>query len=246
MKKIASLVLAMLLVLTVSAAALSETLVMGSNLSFPPFDTIDDSGAPAGFDIEIGKLIAEKMGMDFFVEDMAFDGLVLALESGKIDMVIAAMTITEARKEKVNFSDPYYVASQKVIVPVGYEGVASLDDLKDKVVAVQEGTTGHILCTETLEMPEAQVVSFRNAADAVLELLAGRVDAVVLDAAPADVFVARSEGKLAIVEGIEMEDEFYGIAIAKDNEALLAAANEVLAEIKENGEYEELIAKWFE
>jgi len=95
-------------------------------------------------------------------------------------------------------------------------------------------------------MPDAQVVSFKNAADAVLELIAGRVNAVVLDAAPADVFVARSEGKLVIVEGIEMEDEFYGIAIAKDNEALLAAANEVLAEIKESGAYDELIAKWFE
>ena len=151
MKKLASVILACMLLVSFSAAALADTLVMGSNLSFPPFDMIDDSGAPDGFDVEIGKLIAEKMGMDFYVEDMAFDGLILALNGGKIDMIIAAMTNTETRLEQVSFYDPYYIASQKVIVAAGYEGIASLDDLLDKTVAVQEGTTGHILCSETLE-----------------------------------------------------------------------------------------------
>ena len=242
MKKLLALVLAVLML--VPAAALADTLILGSNCSFPPFEFIDDNGQPTGFDIEIGALIAEKMGKDLFVEDMSFDGLLMALD-GKIDMCIAAMTITDARREQADFSDSYFNAQQKIIVRADYDGIQSLEDIKDKQVAVQEGTTGHILATEELALPAEKVASFKNAADAIMELLTGRADCVIIDTAPANVFVSVNGGKLVILEDIETPAEDYGIAVKKGNTELLNACNEVLAEIKANGVYDELVAKYF-
>lgn len=243
MKKLLSVLLATLM-LALSATALADTLVMGTNASFPPFEFIGDDGQPTGFDVEIGAKIAEKMGMDFKVEDMAFDGLITALETGIIDMAIAGMTITEEKKEQVLFSDPYFNAQQQVIVRADYEDIQSLDDLKDKVVAVQEGTTGHVLVSETLGLPDNQIISFKSANDAILELKAGRADCVVIDTAPANVFVAENDD-LKILDGIETEKEEYGIAIKKDNPELLETVNAVLAEMKEDGSYDALVAKYF-
>ena len=243
MKKLLAIILALAIMLP--AVALAETLIMGSNCSFPPFEYIDEQGNPAGFDVEIGKLIAEKLGMEFFVEDMAFDGLLMALDSGKIDIAIAGMTITDKRKEQVDFSDSYFNAQQLIIVRKDYDAIKTLDDVKDKTVSVQEGTTGHLMATEALEIPAEKVVAYENAADAVMELKLGRADCMIIDSAPAKVFVSKNDD-LMILEDIETPPEDYGIAIKKGNEDLLAACNAVLAEIKENGKYDELIAQFFQ
>ena len=239
------LAMALVLAMALPAGALAETIVMGSNCSFPPFEYIDEQGNPAGFDVEIGKLIAEKLGMDFYLENMDFDGLLLALNAEKLDFVIAGMTITEKRLEEVNFSNPYFDAQQVVVVQNGYDGIQSADDIKDKAVSVQDGTTGFLMATETLEIPADKVVAFKTANDAVQELKLGRVDCMILDSAPAQVFVAQNDD-LQILEGIDTEIEQYGIAIKKGNDELLAAVNELLAEIMENGVYDALIAEFFQ
>ncbi|MCL2544580.1 MAG: basic amino acid ABC transporter substrate-binding protein [Clostridia bacterium] len=243
MKKILALILTLALVLP--TVALADTIVMGSNCSFPPFEYIDEQGNPAGFDVEIGKLVAEKLGVDFYLEDMNFDGLLLALEAGKVDFVIAAMTITEARQEQVNFSTPYFDAQQVVVVQKGYDGIQTYEDIKDKAVSVQDGTTGFLMATEDVGIPAEEVVAFKMANDAVAELKLGRVDCMILDSAPALVFVSQNDD-LEILEGIETPAEQYGIAVKKGNDELLAAINELLAEIMADGTYDALIAKFFQ
>ena len=243
MKKILAIALA--LVFALPTLALADTLIMGSNCSFPPFEYIDEQGNAAGFDVEIANLIAEKLGLELYVEDMNFDGLLLALDNGEVDLVIAAMTITEKRQEMVNFSTPYFNAQQVVVVQKGYEGIQSYEDIQDKAVSVQDGTTGFLMATEDLGIPADKVVAFKTANDAVAELKLGRVDCMILDSAPAQVFVAQNDD-LMILEGIDTPTEEYGIAIKKDNEDLLAAVNELLAEIMENGVYDALIAEFFQ
>ncbi len=246
MKKLVSkkaLALVLALVVLLPAAAFADQLILGSNCSFPPFEYIDDNGAPAGFDIEIGKLVAAKLGKELVVEDMAFDGLILALDSGKIDLAIAAITINETRLAQADFSTPYYDAQQKVLVRADYDGIASLEDIPDKMVAVQEATTGHGLA-EKMGVPAEKISAFKNAADAIAELKAGRADCVIIDTAPANVFAAMNPD-LVILEGIETEIEKYGIAIKKGNAEVLDAANAVLAEIMANGEYDKLVEQFF-
>lgn len=242
MKKVCAILLALAMMIPV--AALADGVIMGSNCQFPPFEFIADDGTPAGFDVEIGKLIAEKLGKEFRVEDMSFDGLLMALDTGSVDFVIAAMTITDERKEQVNFSEPYFEAQQLVIVRKGYEDIKTLEDIQDKMVAVQDGTTGFYMATDTLGLPAERVAAFKNSADAIMELKLGRVDCVIIDTAPAKVFVDMNDD-LVILENMETPVENYGIAVKKGNEEVLTACNAVLAEIKESGKYDELIATFF-
>lgn len=244
MKKVFALLLSLCLLLTATGALAEGKLILGSNCSFPPFESIDDQGNPTGFDIEISRLVAQKMGKELEVMDMSFDGLLLALQGGQIDMVAAAMTIRPDRQEQADFSNSYFNAQQKVIVRKGYEAIKSVEDIKDKYVAVQDGTTGYYMATDTLGLASDHVAAFKNAADAILELKSGRVDCVIIDTAPANVFVSLNDD-LVILEDIVTDSEDYGIAVAKGNVELLTAINEVLDEIKANGVYDELIAKYF-
>ena len=248
MKKLFAMLLCVAM-LTPFAVLAGETdkLILGTNASFPPFEEIGDDGTPIGFDIALGQLVADKLGKTLLIEDMSFDGLLLALESGKIDMIAAAMTITPERQAQADFSEPYFYAQQSIIVRKDYTEIGSLDDLHDKKVVVQEGTTGHEMATneEKLALPADQVTPFKNAGEAVLELKAGRADCMIIDASPATVFVSKNDD-LMILEGIEgISEEHYGLAVKKGNDKVLTAINEVLAEIMADGTYDELIAKYF-
>lgn len=244
MKKLISLALCIaMMAMAVSAFAADDKIYMGDNLAFPPFEYVDDNGEPAGFDIEIAKLIAADLGKELKVEDMAFDGLLMALDSGSVDFVIAAMTINEERLKTVDFSDPYFEATQQVIMRADATPITKMEDLAGMSVSVQEGTTGHTLCQE-LGVPDDKIVAFKTGADAVLELKAGRVDAVVIDTAPAKVFTSQDE-ELVIVEGLDVEPEYYGVAVKKGNTELIASINATLAKIKEDGTYDKLLAEFF-
>ena len=242
MKKFLAMILAVAMMLC-SVSAMADTLLVGDNLAFPPFESIDDNGDPIGFDIDIADEIAKDLGKELFVEDMAFDSLLVALDAKAVDMVIAAMTITAERQEQVDFSEPYFEAQQQVIMLKGATPITAVADLVNLKVAVQEGTTGHIMCEE-LGLPAENIGAFKTGADAILELKSGRVDAVVIDTAPAKVFCAQNDD-IAIVEGLDIEPEYYGIAVKKGNQELLDAINATLKRIKEDGTYDALLAKHF-
>ena len=242
MKKLFAVALTLILALG-SMTALADEIVMGTNAGFAPFEFIGDDGKPAGFDIEIAKLIAADLGVDLKIEDIYFDGLLAALEGGQIDFIIAAMTITEERKLSANFSTPYFNATQSVIVLKGYEGIATVEDIADKKVAVQDGTTGFFMASDELANP-ANVSAFKASTDTILELQSGRVDCIIIDDAVAQNFLKLYDD-LVIIEGLDMPVEEYGIAVAMGNDDLLASINATLAKIMEDGTYDALITAFF-
>ncbi len=241
MKKILAFTLAIaMLVLTLAACApaAGEKLVMGTNAAFPPYE-FKEGEAIVGIDAEIAAAIAEKLGMELEIKDMAFESLIPAVAGGSVDIVLAGMTVTDERKESVNFSDSYATGIQSVIVKADSE-IAAIDDLTGKLIGVQTGTTGDIYCSG--DYGEEAVKRYDNGALAVQALLNGQIDCVVIDNQPALAFVAANEG-LKILE-TEYAVEDYAIAIAKEDVELLEKVNTALAELKADGKIDEIVAKY--
>jgi polar amino acid transport system substrate-binding protein len=219
-----------------------NVLTMGTNAEFAPFEFINEQNEIVGFDIDLANEIANHLGYELVIENMAFDGLIPALEAKRIDIVVAAMTITEERQLKVNFSDPYFNAGQVIVVRDDNTDITSIDNLKeDKKIAVQLGTTGDFKAQETTA--KENILAFPQISLAFMELETGRADAVIVDKPVADRYLKVNEG-LRIV-GDTLTDEYFGIAVHKDNPELLNQINEALKAIKESGKYDELISKWF-
>ena len=216
-----------------------DTLVMGTNAEFEPFEYRENDEI-VGYDVDTAKAIADFVGMDFSVEDMAFDSLITALNSGQIDMVVAGMSVTGERLEQVNFSNPYYRAAQVIIVPKEGATVASSADLAGKKIGVQEGTTGDIYVEENVE--NADLNRFKKAVDAAIDLANGRLDAVVLDEQPALRIVAQNDALTVLDEALTEEE--YAIAGRKDNPELLSAINACLDDLAETGKTDELLTKY--
>ncbi|MCD8097071.1 MAG: ABC transporter substrate-binding protein [Lachnospiraceae bacterium] len=212
-------------------------LTMGTNAAFPPYEYYDEDEI-VGIDAEIAEALAEKLGLTLEIVDMDFSSIITSVQSGKIDVGIAGMTVTEDRLENVNFTDSYATGVQVIIVPEGSE-ITSVDDLsnEDLLIGVQEGTTGHIYCSD--DYGEDRVIAYTNGATAVQALLQGKVDCVVIDQQPAISFVEANEG-LAILD-TEYVIEEYAIAVSKDNEALLDALNAALAELTADGTVQSIL-----
>lgn len=218
-----------------------KTLVMATNAEFPPYE-FHDGGEIVGIDVEIAQAIAEKLGMELTVEDMAFDSIIPAVQSGKADMGFAGMTVTEDRKKSINFSNSYATGKQVIIVSEGSD-IKSADDFEGKTIGVQGSTTGDLYVTwDYVDEGLAEIERYNKGVDAVMALLQGKVDAVVIDNEPAKVFVSQNEG-LVILE-TEYITEEYAAAFAKDNEELLEQVNTALAELKESGKLQEIINKY--
>ena len=227
-----------------AAEPTNGTLVMGTNAAFPPYEFVDENGNVAGIDAEIASAVAEKLGMALEIKDMAFDSLITAVSTGNVDIVFAGMTVTDERKEAVNFTESYATGIQVVIVKDG-SSIASIDDLAGKKIGVQSGTTGDIYCSDTPEnggFGEDAVMRFDNGALAITALFNDQVDCVVIDNEPAKAFVEANEG-LKILE-TEYVTENYAAAIAKENTELLDKVNAALAELKAEGKLDEIIAKY--
>lgn len=219
------------------AESTGGTLVMATNAEFPPYEYYE-GGEIVGIDADIARAIAEDMGMELKIEDMAFDSIIAAVQSGKADFGAAGMTVTEDRLASVNFSDTYAEAKQVIIIKEGSE-IKSANDLTGKTVGVQLGTTGDILADE---IEDGTVERYNKGAEAVMDLVGDRVDAVIIDNEPAKVFVSQNEGLTMIEDAYEAEQ--YAIAIAKDNTELVEKINASIANLKESGKLQEIIDKY--
>lgn len=219
-------------------------LVMATNAAFPPYEYVED-GEIVGIDAEIAGAIAEDLGMTLEIDDMEFDSIVPAVTTGKADMGVAGMTVTEDRLKNVNFSDSYATGVQVIIVPEDSD-ITSPDDLaNDKMIGTQQGTTGYIMCSASPEdggYGEDHVIAYPNGASAVEALKGGKVDCVVIDNEPAKAFVAENEGLKILDTEFAVED--YAIAIAKDNDELLEKVNASLAKLKEDGTLQQIVDKY--
>jgi len=165
---------------------------MGTNAEFPPFEFVADNnqglvGQFDGVDVALALRITEELGCELEIDNMDFDALIMALESGRIDFIAAAMTATDERRKTVDFTDTYYKAVQYIIVRADNTDIRSVNDLNGRIIGVQQGTTGDFIVSDDL-FPD-EVMRYRRGIDAVLELKNDKIDAIVIDSMPAEVFV---------------------------------------------------------
>ena len=223
----------------------SGKLLMGTNATFPPYEFVsdEDSTTIVGIDAEIAAKIAEKLGLELVIEDMEFNSIVTAVQTGKIDIGMAGMTVNEDRLKNVNFTASYAKGVQAIIVSNG-SPITCADDLSadgaDYMIGVQESTTGHLYAED--EFGADHVVAVANGALAVEALKAGKVDCVIIDNEPAKAYVAANEG-LSVLD-TSYTDEDYAIAVSKDNDPLLEAVNTALKELIADGTVKTIIDKY--
>ena len=226
---------------TAETTASDEVIIMGTNAEFEPFEYRENGTDIVGFDVEIAQKIADKLGKELKIEDMAFDSLILALNSDKIDFIAAGMTATDERKTQVDFSDAYFKSKQAIIVKADNTTIQTADDLQGKNVGVQLGTTGDLFVSSTEGI--ASVVQVPTGTQAVMDLKNGKIDAVVIDEEPAKK-MTEGQSDLKLLEAPFIEEE-YAIAIKKGNAELLESINATLTEMKNDGTYDEIYTKYF-
>ena len=221
----------------------SGKLIMSTNAAFPPYEMTTDAGGFEGIDVEIAGAIAEKLGLELVVDDMDFDSALLAVQQGKSDIVMAGVSVTDDRLLVMDFSDSYATGIQVVIVKEGSD--VTMDNLGEKMIGCQRGTTGYIYASDTPDnggYGEDHVPAFDNGASAVQALLNGQVDCVIIDSAPANEYVKANPG-LTLLEGNWVEEE-YAIGMNKDNAALKDAVNKALEELTADGTVQKIIDKY--
>lgn len=221
----------------------AKVLKVGADAAFAPFEFQDpNSKEYVGFDIDLMKAIAKKMGYQVEFQNMGFDGLIPALQSGNIDVIASGMTINEERQKKVIFSDPYYKSGLSILVRKDSTGINSFADLKGKKIAVQIGSTG---AKEAHKIEGAIVREFNTPPDAFVELKAGGVDAVINDLPVNQDYLKQAAGSEAKLVGDLLQAEDYGIAVNLKNKELADKINKALQELKQSGEYDQIYEKWF-
>lgn len=258
MKKLLSIMFILALTFTFAACGSSDgddseatdesadnTLVMATNAEFPPYE-YHEGGEIVGIDAEIAQAIADKLGMALSIEDMEFDSIIAAVQSGKADFGMAGMTVTDEREKSVSFTTSYATGVQVVIVPED-SPITSPDDLSAEGanynIGVQESTTGDLYATGDFEDKGFGTIErYSKGADAVNALINGKIDCVIIDNEPAKAFVAANEG-LKILD-TSYTDEDYAICIAKDNTELLDQVNTALEELIADGTVQSIIDKY--
>ena len=251
MKKLMAIVLAAVMVLGLFAACGKETvndsglktveagkLLMSTNAAFPPYETTTDNGGFEGIDVEIAGAIAEKLGLELEILDMDFDSALLAVNEGKSDIVMAGVSVTDDRLLVMDFSTSYATGVQVVIVKEGSD--VTMDNLGEKLIGTQRGTTGNIYASG--DYGDDHVKAYDNGATAVNALLNDQVDCVIIDEAPAKEFVAANAG-LTLLEGTWVEEQ-YAIGMDKGNTELLNAVNKALEELTADGTVQKIIDKY--
>lgn len=258
MKKILAMLLALGMVLALCACGApgkngdgdDKVLTMGTNASFPPYEYHEGDNI-VGIDAEIAQAIADKLGMTLEIQDMDFSAIIPAVTSGKIDMGMAGMTVTDERLKSVNFSTSYATGIQAIIVPEG-SSITSADDITALIqagnniqIGTQEATTGYIYASDTIEnggFGEDHVQSFKTGADAVAALVAGKLDCVIIDNEPAKAYVAANPGLTVLDTQYVSED--YAIAINLENTKLLEQVNKALADLTADGTIQAILDKY--
>ncbi|WP_230474312.1 transporter substrate-binding domain-containing protein [Calidifontibacillus erzurumensis] len=222
-----------------------KVLIMGTSADYPPFEYVDTAKGEEiiGFDVDLAKAITEKLGYDLEVKDIEFSGLIEALKSGKVDIVLAGMTPTEERKQSVDFSDIYYTANH-MIVSKKDSGIQSVEDLEGKTVGVQLGSIQEEKANEIKETINIKIESRNRVPELIQEIKAGRFDAAIIEDTVAKGYLDNNADLVGFTM-VNEEEAGSAVAFPKGNEELVTQFNEIIKEMKENGEMEALINKWF-
>lgn len=228
---------------TETDSAAKDKLIMATNAAFPPYEFYENETI-VGIDADIAAAIAEKLGMELEIQDTEFGSIIAGVQTGKYDMGMAGMTVTEERKQSVNFSDTYATGIQSVIVKKD-SGIKTIDDINGKKIGVQQDTTGHIYASAPVDeggYGEEAVIPFNKGADAVAALSSGKVDCVIIDNQPALSFVEANDGLEILDTEYAVED--YAICVSKENTELLEKINGALKELTEDGTVKSIVDKY--
>lgn len=216
-----------------------EALVMATNAAFPPYEYYEGNKI-VGIDAEIAEAIADELDMTLEIEDIEFGSIVAGVQSGKYDIGVAGMTVTDERKKSVNFTQSYATGIQVVIVKEDSK-ISSVDDLSKKTtIGVQQDTTGDIYASDAFG--DDAVSRYNKGADAVEALKSGKVDCVIIDNEPAKSFVASNDGLKILDTAYAVED--YAICVGKDNDELLKKIDKALTKLKEDGSLQKIVDKY--
>ena len=261
MKKFFALLLALVLTMSLAACGGGDKpaadgaafktveegkLHMSTNAAFPPYEMLTDDGGFEGIDVEVAEAIAGKLGLELVVDDMGFDAALTAVQQGQSDIAMAGITVTDERLEVMDFSDSYATGVQVVIVREDSPAIQSIDDLDSAaMIGTQKATTGYLYCSDTPEnggYGEDHVIAFDTGALAVMALVNGQVDCVVIDNEPAKSYVAENPGLEILDTEFAVED--YAIGFAKGNDALKDAVNAAMKELKDDGTFQKIVDKY--
>lgn len=224
-----------------STALAQDALEIGANIGNVPWEFQDEAGNFTGFEVDLANTVAEKLGRDVEIVNIPFNGLFSAVQSGRIDMAMSSITITDERLQSVSFAQPYYDSDQSLTVATG--GPASLDEMGDKIVGVDTGSTGDMWATEHAEdYGFADIRRYEGLAPAMLDLQAGRIDGYISDI-PALQYYVKDKPGLEVVQRIATGEK-YSFMFAKDAE-LASDVNALLTDLKEDGTLADLHEKWF-
>ena len=217
-------------------------LTIGLDDSYPPMEFRDSKNDLVGFDVDLGNEIGKKLGVKTEYTTTDFNGILLALTSSKFNIILSGMSITDKRKESIDFSDTYVMGGQVVAIRKGDASIKKLEDLKGKVVACQLGSTGDSAATAMKGLKE--VKKYDKITEAFQELSAERVDAVIMDAQVGGYYVAKKPGEYEVLKGV-ISEEPMGIGFKKEDKELKAAIQKALDELKADGTLSKLSQKWF-
>lgn len=216
---------------------------VASDTAYAPFEFVDtQTGKYIGFDMDLIAAIAEEMGYDYQIESMAFDGVLASVETSKVDCAISAISITDERLQKMNFSKAYYKSGLSIVVKEDNNTIKSFKDLEGKRIAVQAATTGAKMA-KTIK--GARITQFDRVTDALLEVKKGSADAVINDNPVNQYYLTQETGKGLKIVGDLLSSEYYGIAVPKGNTELLQKINDALMKLKQSGKFNEIYKKWF-
>ena len=223
---------------TVVAEEKGKPLIVGMELAYPPFEMTDTSGKPTGVSVDLATDLAKSLGRPVVIQNTAFDGLIPALKTGKVDLVISSMTATAERAQSIDFSEPYISTGLSLLLKKDStaKGIADLDREGVKV-AVKKGTTGHIFATNNLK--KAQVLVLDKESAAVLEVSQGKADAFIYDQMSVyQNWQRNKETTQAILEPFQKES--WAVGIRKGNDELKAQVNRFIKDYREKGGFEQL------
>jgi polar amino acid transport system substrate-binding protein len=213
-------------------------IVVGTSADYPPMESIDEKGEIVGFDIDFAREIAAHLGVSLEIKNIPFDDLFDALKKREVDMVIAAVTITPERAQEMGFSDPYFSSGLVIVTRLEDQTMKSHNDLKGKKVGVQKGTTQ----MEEAKKYGAKIVLYELNDPLPEDLMNNKIDAFIVDIFTAKDFIRKNPNIKIAGEPITLE--FHGVAVNKEDQALLAEINKVIRNLKETGKLKELQDKW--